>query len=354
MSTCVRSECTREPVEGLDVCDVHHQEILMGLDECRASGCDKRVPFGSLWCSRHAAMRTDGTLTVDGIDLSGTAESRCRLCAEPALKRTVGKRPQGGWNDLCQTHYDEKCAKHSESLAVAREALPAPNGKPAPPPKRVGVPAHLRPANVPRAAPEPVDERERRAAYLLEHDWALDADDGDRWFLPVNVTQPLGGRELDEAYDWQVAIESGRERHELTSGTAPSRDAHDPRCTDDPDHDGECTWPGDGVIRSDGEHEPVPAGAVIRESTPVPLEMALLESAPTAEERVLFAYAEAIADALTALGSELCIAESMYTADHLAGHVERLLRFAPGIRIACELLGEISERAPADAVPSPR
>lgn len=406
---CIRSDCEQAPKDGLDVCEAHHQEILIGLDECKAVGCDKRVPFGSLWCKRHAAMRSDGSLSVDGVDLSAKVEgTRCRICGDPAILRTVGKRPQGGWNDLCQVHFDEKRATHSESLAVARAHLPTPNGKAAKPESRVSIPdsgipkgepvphVHLKPGDTRRVVPPPVDERERRATYLLAHDWATAssyAGEEDRWFLPVNVTQPMGGRSLDEAYDWQVAVESGRAQHELITGTTPDRTAHAPRCGLDTDHDGEC------VIGEPEEHEPtalerleadclpwctlpiehsgpckdfagrtvkdriegaiteivvppVDPQSVIHEAVLTPtMEWSVHAAEETPAQRVLDAYARSISDALSAWGCELALPENPLGVEALAAHAERMLKIAPGIRLAVELLAE-HEILGADAVPS--
>lgn len=213
---CVRTDCEAPRLDGLDLCHAHHQEIILGLDECKARECDKRVPFGSLWCPRHKEMREAGNLSASGERLDQVDENTpCRICGDASLRRTVGKRPQGGWNDLCQKHYDEKRATHGRSLAVARAAIPREEPAPAAP-RTISIPDRLAPARAIDTSPD--EEQARRVEYLLERDWTYgdvdQAGDGsqlaERWFLPVNVTQPQGGRTLDAAYEWQVGIEARR------------------------------------------------------------------------------------------------------------------------------------------------
>lgn len=371
---CVRSECTRSPLDGLDLCNVHHQEIILGLDECKALDCDKRVPFGSLWCGRHAAMRADGSLSAQGEPLNVPVESApCRICGAPSLKRTVGKRPQGGWNDLCQEHYDEKRSTHAASLSVARAAIGGGDGR------KISGGLKLAPAPPPRVAPDPPPEHERRAEYLRSKaGWQMIPNHRgeEAWFLPVEFTQPVGGRTVDEAYDWQVGMEANRHGPDLADlevTEPPEPRMHAVGCMLAADHDNECYIPGEpdgeparweetpvrtheegcaldtdhrGACRSadrEEEHKPraIPAPPVMPTMFPL-VEMgselvALEGETVTLQERLLAAWVDAIAETYSTLAAELVDG----THERARGSLEileSLLKQAPGLRLSCELL----------------
>lgn len=368
--TCERASCDALVAPDARFCTLHQREVMIGLDECKAEGCDERVPFGSLWCGEHGTARAAGDLDASGRRLDVPVEGApCRVprCPHPALAKTIGKRPQGGWNDLCQEHYDEKRATHAGTLAVARSAKA---GKQLAPP--VAAPRA-------RAVPPPMPEPERRAMYLLEHGWTeRQNDQGDAiWFCSTEL-QPAEGRSVDEAYDWQVGVEAGRHGYALPppeNGNNPTPEIRaddgptgdDPACPywcalDQP-HDGECRdFAGrtekeriDGAITElvvPHRRPPLPEiGSAIERLPPIiPVphfpEAAVmldttLESTESLEERILSAWVDALGDAYSALGAELLAPNGDgYTADKLNERIEALLKQAPGLRIACELLSE--------------
>lgn len=157
---CGRRSCMTEAAPDSLYCPQHAREIVLGLEECRVSGCDERVPFGSLHCAEHAELRRLGRLSVTGEAVPAhlwpkdvppavepvtsirlvpppeekprggahavpplpTAEGRpfdvvprtptCRKCDQPV--REGGARA-GRYGNLCVAHYDEQRALTSEA-----------------------------------------------------------------------------------------------------------------------------------------------------------------------------------------------------------------------------------------------
>ena len=287
----------------------------------------------------------------------------CRMpdCPNRAEEWTVGARKQGGRYDLCEAHLEALAQRARDTRKANREAREREAEMREEELRTLGAVGKAEPGNeiANNPTPEiredpPVDAPRELTVYGCprddvheEHQWEL--IEGEEPFERTSTLYQCPGRDTAPVPDEES-----------------ERRGHADGCMLDSDHDGECYVAGepDGTparwIGADG-HEAVrpevrrlPPSSAIREALgdhePVGTGFVTLEAErETLAERVLGAWVGALVDAYSALGCELAKPENpLYNATHLAEHVERLLRHASGLSIACDLLAG----QPVDEVPS--
>jgi hypothetical protein len=135
---CTRPDCEEVAAPEALYCPKHMRSV-MGLDTCKASGCEENVLAGQMWCAPHLADREAGRLNPWGehvLQPPGFASADpspaepepepgllCRIegCQEAALESTIDSA-SARWRRLCREHYDEQRSIASEARRASAAA----------------------------------------------------------------------------------------------------------------------------------------------------------------------------------------------------------------------------------------